>query len=179
MIPFCIPFVDFHVSTMGTSGQVGTEINITANMDPPLSALANTPSSDPWRYNVIEGGVFTINCSVTFTEPYSVAVVEFYKDFSVVQNEISYESGMDVVSVLNFSDFQSSNNGLYYCFVTVFSDNSSYISINHRAYHTGEANLQENAWYTCMYFPITVHVGVSTYRYVLCCMYVYVHSFVL
>ena len=139
---------------METTGQDVPEVNITANMDPPLSALANTPSSDPFRYNIIEGGVFTINCSVTFTEPYFSASVEFYKDSSVVQNVISLDGGMDVESVLTFSDFQSSDGGLYYCNVTVFSDNSSHTDTsNYRAYHTGETILLV----VCMYIYIYSH----------------------
>ena len=141
---------------MGTSGQVGSEINITVSMDPPLSVLANTPSSDPLRYNIIEGGNFTINCSVTFTEPYYSARVGFYKycnrldEYSVVQDATFLDNGT-VESVLTFSDFQSSNSGYYDCYVEVFSDNSSYSDAsNYREYHTGEANLQQNVWYIYM-----------------------------
>ena len=139
---------------METTGQVVSGVNITANMDPPLSALANTPSPDPLRYNIMEGGVFTINCSVTFTEPYSFAIVELYKDSDVVQNAISFDSDMDVESVLNFSDFQSSDSGLYYCNVTVFSDNSSHTDTsNYRTYHTGETNLLVVCTYVLTYVP--------------------------
>jgi hypothetical protein len=53
---------------------------VTADMDPPSSALDNTPSSEPLRFNVMDGSAFSINCSVMFTSTYSNATVEFYKD---------------------------------------------------------------------------------------------------
>ena len=119
---------------------------------------------------------------MTFTKSYSSArlSVEFYKDSNVVQNVISFDSGMDVESVLDFSDFQASDSGLYYCNMTVFSDNSSHNDTsNYRVYQTGETILQKE-WYVCTchmylhnitYFP--------TYKGTCSCIYVLPNVYVL
>ena len=116
-------------------------------MDPPPNALANTPSSDPLRYNIIEGGVFTINCSVTFTEPYSSASVEFYKDGSRLANSslppnvtVATETDdLTIVITLSFLNFVPVHNGLYVC--NVSSDVPAISNTrNHRFYHTGECD---------------------------------------
>ena len=114
-------------------------------MDPPPSVLANTPSSDPLRFNIIEGGVFTINCSVTFTEPHSSANVEFYKDGSHLTNtsllpNITVTTETDdytIVITLSFLNFDPVHNGLYMCNVSSDAPTISNTR-NHRFYHTGE-----------------------------------------
>ena len=114
-------------------------------MDPPPNVLANTPSSDPLRFNIIEGGVFTINCSVMFTVPYSGASVEFYKDGSCLTNtsllpNITVTTEKDdstIVTTLSFLSFDPVHNGLYMC--NVSSDAPAISNTrNHRFYHTGE-----------------------------------------
>ena len=104
---------------------------------------------------------------MTFTESYSSArlSVEFYKDSNVVQNVISFDSGMDVESVLDFSDFQASDSGLYYCNMTVFSDNSSHNDTsNYRTYQTGETICRKSGTYvhvicTCIILHISLRIS--------------------
>ena len=114
-------------------------------MDPPPNVLTNTPSSNPLRYNIIEGGIFSINCSVMFTEPYSSASVEFYKDGSRLANSsllpnvtVATETDdLTIVITLSFLNFNPVHNGLYVC--NVSSDMPGISNTrNHRFYHTGE-----------------------------------------
>ena len=119
-------------------------VTVTADMDPPSSVLDGTPSSEPLRFNVMDGSAFSINCSVMFTSTYSNATVEFYKDGNLLVTDprktdvtlSSHAEGLSIVVTLAFHNFTQDHNGLYMCNVTseepVVSNTQNY-----RWYHSG------------------------------------------
>ena len=113
-------------------------------MDPPSSALDNNPSSEPLRFNVMDGSAFSINCSVRFTSPFSNATVEFYKYGNLLVTDprktdvtlSSHAEGLSIVVTLSFHNFTQDHNGLYMCNVTSEVPKISNTQ-NYRWYYTG------------------------------------------